>query len=864
MALDLHTDAAASYRASHSEEDKPDQPREQSEREKAIVLEALERFAIVQSAESKQRARELEDLKFDRALPEDQWPTEIMKARQGGVGPDGKVTAARPCLTINRLGQPVQTVTNEARQARLGIEVKPKGNGANDETAEVLQGMIRTIEVDSRAPVGRIWALERAAKCGRGAYRVLTEYANDGDHDLDIVIKRIKNQGTVYLDPYASEPDWSDGEWCIITEDIPKKQFKREFKHSKIAAMLDDVIAATELQSITDRAPGWVDGDTVRIAEYFYLEHESKTLVDLPEPLITEKGPTKFLEDFPPDAAELIKAQIARGEIDSRPVDIRKVKWCKITATEVLEEQEWPGRYIPVVPVIGREFNVDGEACYKGIISDSKDAQRSYNVMRSGQVEAVGLNTRAPWVVAEGQLEGYQAMWDQANTKNYSALVYKPTSHEGNLLPPPQRNTAEPAIQAISQAVREAEADIKATTGIFDPSLGNLTSRERSGKAIESLKEQGQLGTSNYLENLAMLSMHYEAKILLDLIPKIYHRKGRIVRLLGDDPADERQVMLNQPFTEQGGQLQPAPTQPPGMLGKMGAAIGGMMGRPAPPPPKHYDLAKGDYGVVVSVGRSFQRQRDANQATYQAVMEAVPEAAVNMLDLVFEEMDGPAAKKLAKRFKKLIPAAAEDGTEGLPPEAQAQIAQLQQQLQEAQAVAQQLQQEAAIETAKIQGQQQTEQIKLQGQQQTEAVKLQAESQIEAQKLASERELAAIKLEAETRMAEQKLQAEIQMNREKLAAQERLELQKLEMQLMAQREMAALKASADAQQQDNQQAHERGMQAQGTADTMAQTEQQAAHTHAQGEQQAFHAHTQAEQAAKHAKEQAKLRPNGKSE
>lgn len=695
--LSLLSHERSAYRAtvetaSASEEPDPETTRKDSERRKTLLETALDRFTVIVESDSSQREREAEDLRFARALPEDQWPMDIRKARQGGLGPDGKTVSERPCLVIDKLSQPVQQVVAEARQARLGIEVKPKGNGANPEGAELRQGMIRAIEVDSNATNARLWALERAIKAGRGYYRVLTEYANDGDFDLDIRVARIENGGCVYLDPFATHADWSDMEYAFITDDMPADEYKRKYPKTKLGAA-----SAEELESVTDTPPGWLESDVIRVAEYFYVEHEEKTLLFDPE-----SGFKAFEDEWPKDIP------IPPG-VKRRAVDQRRVKWALINAAEVIEEQDWPGRYIPIVFVPGREDVVDGERCFRGMVGPAKDSQRSYNYMRSAQVEAVGLAPKAPWLIAEGQVEGYEPMWDAANVRNFPYLLYKPATFEGNPVPPPQRNVAEPAIQAISMAVREAESDIKATTGRFDPSLGQL-SGERSGKAIEALKIQGEMSSSIYLDNLAQIAMMHEARILIDLMPKIYDRPGRVVRLLGDSPEDEKHVMLGQPFVpgpnglpmpaQMGPQGPMGPGMPMGPMGPMGMAR--PMPGPPPPPPREYRLDPSeDYMVQVTIGRAYATERQANLQFLETMLEATKgQAAPLIMDLWAEQLGGPIGRKMAERFRASNPALSGENAQNLSPYAQAQLTTMQQQMQQMQQVLQEQQREIETQTAK--------------------------------------------------------------------------------------------------------------------------------------------------------------------
>jgi hypothetical protein len=656
----LTRDEAADYDAALANPPDPTEKKDTS-RSDAIVKRALARFRMVVEIEGDQRDREVEDLRFDRALPEDQWPEDMRKARAKGIAPDGSVIPERPCLVIPKLDQPVQQTINEARKARLGVVIKPRGAKANKAGAEVRQGMIRTIEHDSRANLARIWALERASKCGRGWYRILKTYANDGDFDLDLVVARIKNQGSVYADPNAQEPDWSDAEFAIITSDMPTDEYRREYGKSAMAAM-----SAEELQSVCDVSPGWVttgSGDdgtgTIRIAEYFWAEYEARTLI-----LDPASGESRLLKKGEQEPA---------GVEVRRTVQKRQIKWAVINAVEVLDEEDWEGRYIPLVPVVGKEYNVDGESCWKGIVSNAKDAQRLYNYARSSQALRSGLESLAPWVMAEGQDEGYEAMWDEANTRAFTRLKYKPTTFEGHLVPPPQRNDLSSTnLSASVLLAREADMDIQATTHRFNPSLGKQDSTNRSGKAVQKLQEQGQQSASNYLENLAYISMVHEGRILLDLLPIVYDRPGRVVRLLGDDPKDERQVVLQRPFI-------PGPDGPlltePGTEGLIPTVMKKLRGK-KPVKPILYDLREGDYTVSVNVGQAFATQQEADAAFVEGAMKAAPSLVPYLLDIYAELTGGTIGDRVAKRLQKVNPQLRDEEEESeqeIPPQVQQQL-----------------------------------------------------------------------------------------------------------------------------------------------------------------------------------------------
>lgn len=636
-----------------------------------LITVALSRFKLASEAETQQRRREIDDLKFQ--IPDLQWPSDV-KTQRGGQVVGGVAVPPRPMLSIPKLDQPIQLVLNQEKAAHLGVQIHPQSEKANDETAETLQGLYRRIEVDSRADLARGWAFDRAVKAGRGVYRVNKEWAHDDTDDpaslsdQKLVIQRILHQSSVYLDPFAQEPDWSDGEWCFITADVPWDRYKREFKDSEMAAYGDD-----EFRGLGDELPGWVGGDdadsrTVRIAEYFRKEWTTET-IDL-------------------------------GDGRTRKKRVAKVLWSKINGIEELEKEEWDGQYIPIIPVIGRELQpFDGERRWVGMIGPAKDGQRLFNYAASAAVEKEALETKAPWVGAEGFAEGHEVEWAQSNTRNFPYLEYKPTTIAGQQTLPPQRNVAGANISASLELLREADEFIKASTFSFDATLGKLSNKDRSGKAILAQQQQSDAGNSHYLDNLATISLTYEAKVILDLIPKIYDRPGRVERILGIDD-EPQQVMLNAPFMPgpDGGMPQPAPPNA------------------KPDQVKHYDLNGGSYAVTVSVGKSYQTKLQQGADEFGMLFQAEPQLFALLGDIYLKFRDFPGHTEAAERVKRMLPPQAQEpGQNGQasPEEMQQQLAQLQQQLQLASAIIEK-------DLAKYQGQAQIEQVKAQSQLQLKA------------------------------------------------------------------------------------------------------------------------------------------------
>jgi len=573
-----------------------------------IVQEALDRFQICVQAEAQQRQREIDDLKFQ--VPELQWPAEVRDQRTAQTV-NGIALAARPMLAIPKLDQPIQLVLNQEKAAHLGVQVHPLTEEADDDTAEVLQGLYRAIEVDSRANLARSWAFERAVKAGRGAYRILKEYDDDSDHPSDqkIVIKRIYEQGAVYFDPAASEPDASDAADAFVADDIPLSRYRREHPKSTLARYSDE-----EFIALGNERPDWVtgegDGRAVRVVEYFKVEYQTET--------VTWEGGT-------------------------REKQTRVVRWYKLNAVEVLEEQVWDGRYIPLVRTVGRELiPFDGEKRSVGLISQNKDAQRLFNYAASASVEMAALETKASHAVDPQAIEQYETWWQQKNVRNFPYLPYRRFVNGQDLGEPVPIQADMSKMQVNAMLLQQAGEFIHAGTATFEPSLGNQSPNVRTKGATLALQSQSEQANSNWLDNLAEISMTHEARVVLDLIPHVYDRPGRVARIL-DGEDNPKQVMFNAPFTVQNKRPRPLP---PGM--------------PPPPDAKHYDLTKGRYGVTVSVGKAYKSRVEQGKDELGQLFQAEPELFKILGDIYLKFADFPGHREAADRIKKMLPPPLQD------------------------------------------------------------------------------------------------------------------------------------------------------------------------------------------------------------
>jgi hypothetical protein len=594
-----------------------------------IIDEAIDFLKLCNDADTMNRQEGLEDLKFVNG---DQWPVELQNSRN---------LESRPVLTINKLDGYCRQVTNQQRQQRPRIKVHATNNEADVKTADVIEGMCRHIEVNSNADNAYDTGFDHAVRMGWGFWRVTTDYVKEDSFDQEIYIDAIPNPFTVYFDPNSERVDGSDAERCLITTMMSKAKFRKLYPDN------DDGTSFTQ-RGTGDSQSEWITKEDIRIAEYFYVRRESATLYQLSD------GTSKFSEgkDFK-ERLEASGIQI----IGERKSFKRTIKWKKVTAMEVIEERDWPGTYIPVVPVYGRHVVIGDKRHKFGMVRHAKDAQRMYNFWQTTITESVALAPKAKWIMAEGQDEGHESEWAAANVKSFPLLRYKQTDIDGNTAPPPQRLQPEPPPSGVMAAAAGINTDIATLMGIYDPSQqmpGNI-----SGKALNGQQQQVDLTNFDFYDNLTK-SIAQTGKIILDLIPHIYDSQ-RVMRIIGADGKPDL-VNINQPSQDDQGVYKVM-----------------------------HDMTVGQYDVVMDTGPGFNSKRQAAVDAMMPLVNGNPELFKVAGDLVFRNMDFPGAEVIADRLAAANPMSQIDDKSPVPPQVQMQLKQNQAQMQQMQEQMQQMQ-----------------------------------------------------------------------------------------------------------------------------------------------------------------------------
>lgn len=637
-----------------------DEPTEDSSNDE--VHEGKEAFLRCSDAESENRKTFLDDIRFSRLG--EQWPADIINTRQ---------QETRPCLTINKMPAFIRQVVNDARQNKPAIKVHPVDSGADVETADVMNGLIKNIEYTSNADVAYDTAIESSVAGGFGYWRIGLDYACDDSFEMDLSIERVANPLSVYGDPNSTSADSSDWNEAFIVDRMPKKEFKRKYK-GKNNAKGEPVDWDSDAWSNSD---DWVNDDGVIIAEWWRREEVATEIVKM------SNGHVYNLEQLAtdPDLQVGIEAGVLT-EVSRRKGKTYKVTQTIMTGADVLEKNDWPGRYIPIVPVYGDEIVVEGKRYFRSLIHNAKDAQRMVNYWRTTATELVALAPRVPWIGRKGTFNSDAARWNTANTKSHAYLEFD------NEVPQRQPLDTGVAAGALQEALNSSD-DMKAIIGMYDASLG-ARSNETSGVAINARKREGDVATFHFVDNLARAIRH-TGRILIDLIPKVYTGE-RIIRVIGEDGSqDTKKINAPTPQLDKDGQ----PIQQPQIDPNTGQPAIGPDGNPMMETVMAiHDLTAGKYDLTVTTGPSYTTKREEAAASMTEMIRAFPASAPVVGPMLAKALDWPGADDVARKLEEM--------TSGqVPPELQKKIEEGQQQIAKLTEQNQQLKMSAATDEAKI-------------------------------------------------------------------------------------------------------------------------------------------------------------------
>lgn len=587
-----------------------------------VFDEAFERFKRCVKWEQLARQRFLDDYKMAQADAYNgyQWPNDLRRTRE---------VDERPSLTLNGIRQHNLQIINDAKQNKPSIKAMPTGGGSTYESAQCVSALFKHIEYISNATTAYDLATSFQVQAGWGFIRVETDYCNEENFDQDIFIRRVTDPLSIYMDPDAKEADKSDAKFAFAFEDIDREEFEKSPKWRKYSSLAS--------QTALGDIEGWQTQTNVRVADYWRVVEEADLLYALPKGFGHSSFPGGFIkrstlrEGGAKFWKEIKKALDANPNVRSRELITQKVVYALIIGSTVVEEKDCPGRYIPLVPVMGEETVIEGNLDRVSHTRAMLDAQRMYNYAASSAVEFMGLQTKTPWLVATESIEELETYWNNANRINTSALPFKAFREDGSPIPPPTRIAPPTAAPIYAQQMQASLQDLLMTSGQFAAQMG-ASGNERSAKAIGERQRQSDNATYHFVDNLAIAIRHV-GRIILDLIPKIYDTR-RVLQILADD-GTTLEVMID-PQAQQHYQK--------------------VMQQDALSAQHVLNPALGQYEVSADIGPNYATRREEAFDAFKLILTQNPALTGLLGDILFRAGDFPHAEEAAQRLRRMVPA----------------------------------------------------------------------------------------------------------------------------------------------------------------------------------------------------------------
>lgn len=582
-----------------------------------IVEEASKRFKRCAEWEATCRSNFLDDYRFAHGDADNgyQWPNRIRQNRD---------LDSRPCLTMNIVRQHNLQIVNEAKQNKSSVTFKATGGEATKEGADLINAMFRRVEYASNAQTAYETAQEYQVAGGWGWIRLVTEYTDNKSFNQDFRIKRVWDPLSVYMDMDAQEKDKSDARYGFVFDLVPDSELEEAYPGIKELMTLAPLGSATVDNS-------WNIKDHTRVCEYFRKVPKKDELLS-------------FINPNNGQRVQLKKSQMPKEiyqDIKKLPLTKRreiidwKVEWYLIVGQQIVDSTVWPGKYIPLVMILGEETIIDGVLDRKGHTRAMKDAQRMYNYNASSQVEFGALQSKTPWIVAAKAIEEYESMWNTANTTNHSVLVYNHVNDDGveGAVPPPQRQDPPNTAPAYQAGMETAFNQMMMTSGQWQNQMGQ-GGNERTGEAISRRQDQGFTSVFHFANNYAE-GLRFIGKQYLDIFPTIYD-KPRLLRLQMED-GEDFDLQLD-PSARQALQVQMDQDQ---------QVIARIM-----------NPMLGEYDVQADVGPAYGTRREESVRAMTLIMTQAPDIAPIIADLLLSAMDFKESQEAARRLKRMVPAQA--------------------------------------------------------------------------------------------------------------------------------------------------------------------------------------------------------------
>lgn len=521
-----------------------------------------------------------------------QWEPDVIQRMKG-----------KPRYTFDKCNPIVDQIAGEIEQADFSIKVRPSGGEASEDTADVLDGLIRNIRNISNADHIFNQGARNMITGGFDAWEVVQDWADADSFDQDLFIRKIPNAiDRVWFDPGSEMQDRSDAKWAVVLQVLTRKEYEHKFPDGKGQSVGDDRSTTTY----------WNKPDFITVGRLLYKKPRDIELIQMSDGSVY-RDDEKYAK---------VKDELAASGITEK--DRRKRKSWRVYsrlfdgAGWLIDEEETVFDYLPVIPIYGNFKITENKILYRGIVEKLMDPQRVLNYAESRKIEEGALAPRAKWWLTRQQAEKDISTLSTMNTNSNPVQTYThvdgqpaPYFAGGAQINPGLQETALSASEALNQAA-----------GLFSANMGDNPGLQ-SGTAIEKQIDRGNTSTIKWFSAMEVGICH-TAKVLINAIPRVYDAT-RQIRILGEDGTVDNVTINTQVIDNQTGELV-----------------------------ELHDLSVGEYDVVCEMGPAFKnRQQETAQAFFE-MASINPELTQRGMDIWLKNLSAPGMDLMAERFRQSL------------------------------------------------------------------------------------------------------------------------------------------------------------------------------------------------------------------
>lgn len=490
------------------------------ERLQGVHALALRQFTEIQTAVREERKQCIQDRRF-YSIAGAQW--------EGNLGEQFE---NKPKFEVNKVHLAIIRIFNEYRNNRIDVSFAPRDGAEDQDLSDTCAGLYRADAQDSVAEEAEDNAFEEGVGGGIGGWRLRATYENDEDPEDER--QRIRFEpiyeadACVFFDLDAKRQDKADAKHCFVLSSMTVAAYMDEY---------DDDPTSWSRPNLNEGAFDWFMPNVVYLAEYYKVEEGKDTAVTF----TSLSGDTEtYLQKHDLDEDEDIEKQLlATGwkRTGEKKLKTRQIHKYLMSGGKILEDLgRIAGRCIPIVPMFGKRWYIDGVERCMGHVRLAKDPQRLKNMQLSKLGEFSALSSVSKPIVTPQQMLGHANLWSKDNIDNYPYLLLNPmTDKDGNELPAgPLAYTKAPEIpQALAALLQITEQDMQEILG--NPQGADKMVSNISGKAIELVQTRLDMQAFIYISNMAKAKRR-AGEIWLSMAKDVYpgDKPGRKMKTIGD------------------------------------------------------------------------------------------------------------------------------------------------------------------------------------------------------------------------------------------------------------------------------------------------------------------------------------------